>query len=175
MNDSSKFTPQNAAQFVEIVRRGNFRENACAQIGITPQTMRSWLRAASTGYLERRQLEQAERDIYIAWVRELDCAEAEAEDLMVTALRTAGIKDWRAAAWYLERRGPKRWGFKAQVEVSLQEELQRVLDVVEREVGGEVAARIFSALTDGDAGPGAPPGDGAPPGGSAPASGSPIH
>lgn len=158
-----KFTVELGKRFCEIVRRGNFRETACAEIGITPPTMRRWLRMASEGHEELR-----------AWVRDLDAAEAEAEDVMVVAIRRAAIKDWRAAAWYLERRGPKRWGFKAQVEVSLQEELQRVLDVVEREVGGEAAARILAALTDGEVGEGAPPGDGAPAGGGAQSSRSPA-
>lgn len=158
-----KFTPEIGDKFVEIVRRGNFRESACAQVGITPPTMRRWLRMASEGHEQLRE-----------WVRKLDQAEAEAEDVMVVAIRRAAIKDWRAAAWYLERRGPQRWGFKAQVEVSLQEELARVLDVVEREVGSEAAARIFGALTDGAAGDGTAPGNGAPGSGSPPATGSPA-
>ena len=34
--------------------------------------------------------------------------------------------DWRAAAWRLERKHPRRYG--AQVEVSVQQELEAVLD-----------------------------------------------
>lgn len=143
-----KFTQALADKFVDIVRRGNFRETACAQVGVDPSTMRKWLRAAANG--DKR---------YAAFVRSLDQAEAEAEDLMVTTIRLAAREDWKAAAWYLERRGPKRWGFKAQVEVSVQEELQRILNVVEREVGGEAATRVLAALADSDVGEGTAPSD----------------
>lgn len=141
-----KFTQALSDKFVEIVRRGNFRETACAQVGVDPSTMRKWLRMAAAG--DKR---------FARFVKALDAAEAEAEDVMVAAIRLAAREDWRAAAWYLERRGPKRWGFKAQVEVSVQEELQRILDVVERELGGEASTRVFAALADSDVSEGTAP------------------
>ena len=158
-----KFTPALAAKFVEIVRRGNFRETACAEVGIDPSTMRKWLRAAANG--DKR---------YANWVLELDRAEAEAEDIMVVAIRKAAIQDWRAAAWYLERRGPKRWGFKAQVEVSVTEELERILNVVERELGREASDRVYAALVDVDVGEGAAEGAAGATDGQGPGGG-PVH
>lgn len=142
-----KFTKALAAKFVDIVRKGNFRETACAQVGITSRTLRNWLSQAAKG--NRR---------YTGFVRDLDNAEAEAESAMVVSVRKAGMSDWRAAAWYLERRGAKRWGFKAQVEHSVEEELSRYLDVIEQELGSEAAARIFARLTDGAVSEGAPRG-----------------
>lgn len=160
----AKFTQALADKFVEIVRRGNFRETACAQVGVDPSTMRKWLRAAANG--DRR---------FTKFVRALDEAEAEAEDVMVAAVRVAAKNDWRAAAWYLERRGPKRWGFRAGVEVSVKEEITRVIDVVEQQLGPEAAARVFTALADGTAGTGTLGGDGPAEGGPAPGGSEPIH
>lgn len=148
-HNEPKFTTELATKFVDIVRRGNFRETACAQVGITSRTLRNWLSAAAKG-----------DERYAQFVAELDAAEAEAESTMVLAVRKAGLSDWRAAAWYLERRGAKRWGFKAQVEFSVQEELSRILDVVEQQLGSEAASRIFGALTDGATSAGAARGAG---------------
>lgn len=150
----NKFTQALCDRFVEIVRRGNFRETACAEVGIDPATMRRWLREAAAGDKRKQK-----------FVAKLDEAEAEAEDVMVIAIRKAALADWRAAAWYLERRGPKRWGFKAQVEHTVEGELQRILDAIERELGPDAAARVFGRLTNGEDVPGTPGGSGTPEGG----------
>ena len=36
-------------------------------------------------------------------------------------ITTAAVKDWKAAAWRLERRAPKRWGYKQRVELTGEE------------------------------------------------------
>jgi hypothetical protein len=144
-----EFSPELAAKFCDIVRRGNFRETACAQVGVRPRQMRKWLTRAAAG-----------DKLFTQFVLDLDAAEAAAEDIMVVAIRKAAIADWRAAAWLLERRAAARWGFKAQVEFTVQEELARILDVVEQQLGSEASARVFGALTDGAVSAGAPRGSG---------------
>ena len=94
-----KFTPALATKFVELVRRGNFRETASAQCGIDSRTLRGWLSKAAAGDERFQQ-----------FVSDVDAAEAVAEGVMVGALYRAAETDWKAAAWLLERRGSKRWG-----------------------------------------------------------------
>jgi hypothetical protein len=158
----TKFTPELAERMVGLVRRGNFREMACAQVGVSSRTLRNWLSAAAAGDAR-----------YIDFALKLEQAEAEAEDLLVVSVRRAAMKDWKAAAWLLERRGAKRWGFKAQVEVSVEEELARIIDVIELELGGEAAARVFARLSHGATSPTEARGAGPPEG--SPGEGDPIH
>ncbi len=42
--------------------------------------------------------------------RAIERSLAQAEVHAVLEIRKAGAKNWQAAAWYLERRWPERWG-----------------------------------------------------------------
>jgi len=137
-----KFSPELCERFVAIIRRGNFREMACAHVGISSRTLRNWLSAAANGDAR-----------YQAFAVELEQAEAAAEDILVVAIRRAALKDWRAGAWLLEHRGAKRWGIRADVEQSVEDELARVVDVVEQELGSDAAARVYARLNNGTASP----------------------
>jgi hypothetical protein len=141
---SPKFTPERCAKIIELVRRGNFRETACAQAGVSGRALRNWLAAAARG-----------EEKFVAFVDKLETAEAEAENILVVACRKGAIKDWRAAAWLLERRGSKRWGYKAQVEFTVDEALENILDVAESVLGGAAAAKLFTALASRAEGRGA--------------------
>jgi len=155
---------------VAIVRRGNFRDTAAASVGVSGRTLRKWLHAAANGNKK-----------YQRFAHDLDAAESEAEDLLVDAISKQAKKDWRAAAWLLERRGSKRWGYKAQVELTIDEALEDMLDLAARVLGGESAAKLFVAFTSGSDRPGEarhlPSAAGGPGGGSqGPSrSGGPIH
>lgn len=93
---------------VESVREGNFRETAAAKAGVSSVTLRNWERAGARG-----------KEPYVQFATDLDQAEAEAESTMLSSLKAAGLADWRALAWVLERRGAKRgWAPKNQIELS---------------------------------------------------------
>jgi hypothetical protein len=130
-----KFSAAVAKKIVDIVQRGNFRDTAAASVGISGRTLRKWLHAAANGNAK-----------YQPFAAELDRAESEAEDLLVDAVTKQAKKDWRAAAWLLERRGSKRWGYKAQVEITIDEALEEILDLAASVLGGESAAKLFTAL-----------------------------
>ena len=130
-----KFTTAIGDKICTIVRRGNFRDMAVAQVGISRQTMYNWIRWGGEG-----------REPYAAFLAKLEAAESEAEDVLVVHVRQQAKLDWRAAAWLLERRGSKRWGYKAQVEFTVDEALEDLLDVAASVLGGEQAAKLFNAL-----------------------------
>jgi hypothetical protein len=130
-----KFTTAIGDKICTIVRRGNFRDMAVAQVGISRQTMYNWIRWGGEG-----------KAPYAAFLVKLEQAESEAEDVLVVHVRQQAKLDWRAAAWLLERRGSKRWGYKAQVEFTVDEALEDLLDVAASVLGGEQAAKLFSAL-----------------------------
>jgi transposase-like protein len=101
MARKTKLTPEVHQRIVQYVRAGNFRITAAAAAGISPVTLRDWLRRGARG--------EAPFD---SFREDVDAAEAQAEARLVTLVAKAAEHDWRAAAWHLERRVHKRWGKK---------------------------------------------------------------
>jgi hypothetical protein len=90
-------TPQVHATIVEALRRGNTREDASAIARITSRTLRNWM--------SRGEAEDAE-EFYASFAADVLEAETDARTKMIDEIRLAAGKDWKAAAWYLERRDP---------------------------------------------------------------------
>jgi transposase-like protein len=102
-------TEELATRIALLVRRGAYRETACAAAGVSPRTLRQWLRRAGEGGPHSAR--------YRKFADALDKAEAEAEMVTAAAILRAGQGDWRALAWILERRGPQRWSPKHAVDL----------------------------------------------------------
>lgn len=131
MPQPTKLTPEAHKAIVARVLAGNYRETACAAAGICSRTLRDWLRRGASG--------KPEDAIYAAFSADLDKAEAASESRQIAALTQAAAKDWRAAAWLLEKKYPKRWGSRVEVQhsgsVSLEsiDELRKRLDAGQRD------------------------------------------
>lgn len=103
MSRPTKLTEEISTKIVALVRAGNYRETACAAVGITAKTLRNWLRRSAQGGKRNAS--------YVQFADDLEKAEATAEALdnqRVSKAAEAG--DWRAAAWRLARKRPDRWG-----------------------------------------------------------------
>lgn len=131
-------TPELSDRICEIVRNGNFLEAACSDVGINSRTVRTWKRLGREGH-----------EPYASFLAALGRAEAASENLYVLAIRRAALTDWKAAAWLLEHRFNERWGYRAQITHTVEEEFRGLVDVIERELGPEAAARVFAAFTAG--------------------------
>jgi len=121
-----ELTPEVQEIIVKKLKRGNYFETACSAAGINPSTGYRWLKAGSRG----------EGDIFVNFCKAVEIAEAEAEDNDLLGIEAAGHgmpavfsqsgevlraevkRDWRALAWRLERRHPKRWGYTQKNEVT---------------------------------------------------------
>lgn len=115
-----KLTPDVQKRICDLVRTGNYRETACAAVGIASRTLRVWLRKASEAEAKAdagQELTEADKR-HLEFAEALDAAEAEGEARDVMLIGKAASLDWKAAAWRLERRGSKRWGYKQQIEHS---------------------------------------------------------
>lgn len=104
--DPYKFDPETAEDVLRTIRAGNFLETAAAFAGVTPKTVRNWLRKGA------RQKEGPLADFA------RDYAEAEATAETYALAQITRSRDWAAAAWRLERRFGKRWSRKAALELS---------------------------------------------------------
>lgn len=92
-------TPEMQDRIVALVRSGNYIDTATRIAGISKETFYSWCRRGHKG-------EQPFKNFLVAVER----AAAESEAINVGLIERAATKQWQAAAWYLERRYPKKFG-----------------------------------------------------------------
>lgn len=105
----SKLTPEAQARIIEALRAGNYQESAAAYAGVGVATFYRWM--------ERGKRDDAEPE-YREFREAVERARAEAEVRNVGLIqRSASEGTWQAAAWFLERSFPNRWGRRERHEV----------------------------------------------------------
>ena len=109
------------AELTSVVGAGNYLDDAARYVGIGERTLFQWL---SRG---REALEQAEGDldaveprekVFAQLVQALEKARSRAVVRSVALVQKAAESNWQAAAWYLERTNPKKWGRHETYEVT---------------------------------------------------------
>ena len=100
MGRPSKLTPERQEKLVEAIQAGNYYASACAYAEIAYSNFRQWMIKG----------EAEESGKYHDFHEAITHAEAEAEDHAIQQWQQAMPTDWQAAAWWLERRYPDRWG-----------------------------------------------------------------
>ena len=112
----SKATPAICQAIAQAIERGANIEAAAVAAGVAHSTVCEWL-ARGEGRHPRPSTPDLEA--FAAAVRK---AEAAFECALVARINEAatddGGRDWRAAAWLLERRFPDRWGRRTRAEVA---------------------------------------------------------
>jgi hypothetical protein len=88
----TKFTPERQEQILRGIRAGNYVETAALAAGIGTSTFYEWV--------ER----------FPDFAEAVQKARAEAETRYVAVIENAATTSWQAAAWWLERSAPSRWG-----------------------------------------------------------------
>jgi hypothetical protein len=95
-------TPETQGRIIEALRAGNYIDVACAYAGIGTSTYYRWM---------QRALDPDAPDIYREFREAVQRARAEAEIRNVGLIqRAASDGTWQAAAWFLERSHPRKWG-----------------------------------------------------------------
>lgn len=96
-----ELTPAIAAKIVTLVRHGAFLDHAMAAARVPSHMIQLWTR-------------RAERDdapeIYRKFAADLAAARAEDTAELRGAIKSQAADDWKAAAWLLERKHPKKYG-----------------------------------------------------------------
>lgn len=108
MGRKTILNPQLQSRIVEGLRLGNYVEDVCKAVGISKQTYYDWRKKGENG-----------ESPYVEFLDAVEEAEADAiTDALETVKFAAKVnKDWRAAAWFLERRHAK-WAKQEKVEVA---------------------------------------------------------
>jgi transposase len=102
----TKLTDEIRDTIVAAIRDGNYSETAAAAAGIGKTTFYLWMVKGETLGGKYEQFREA-----------VHAAEADAEAQALTVLLKAMPEDWRAAAWYLERKFQDRWGRKDRLDL----------------------------------------------------------
>jgi len=97
----ASFTKQRAEKVLQLLRDGSFRSKAAAAVGVDLDTLLAWM------------IEHPD------FARDVEAAEAKAELEHLRNLRDKAGDDWRASAWWLERKHPDRWGKRETLNVNI--------------------------------------------------------
>jgi len=92
---------------VERVRAGSYPEVAAMSTGVHPATYYRWKVLGEDRVVDGKVVRA--RSGYREFREALTRAEAESEMAAIATVRKAFEEDWKAAAWYAERRAPGRW------------------------------------------------------------------
>ena len=96
----TKLTDEVREKICEAIRKGNYLETAAAYAGIGISTFYDWIRRG----------DQTRGSKFSDFSEAVKKARAEAEAHAVAVIRDAAHNSWQAAAWWLERSFPDRWG-----------------------------------------------------------------
>jgi hypothetical protein len=99
----TRLTKDVVEEILDILRVGGYAETAAAAVGISPRTWQHWIKRGDPDGTK-----QADRP-YREFREQVEQAVAEGEAACVAAIRQASAKDWKAAAWMLERQQPDKW------------------------------------------------------------------
>lgn len=98
---NTKCTPQVIERAGQLATEGHYLVTIAGLVGIGERTMTTWWDKGHMGIAP-----------YDAFVQAIEAGHATAEAEALRSIRAAGIDDWHAAAWFLERKANDRWGRK---------------------------------------------------------------
>lgn len=113
--------PAIISRLLEALRSGNFIDDACQYAGIAESTYYLWM---DRGRKERARIDSGEEPspAESAWLDLFDKAQQARSEAVVRNVhliqRAANGGTWQAAAWFLERTRPDKFGRRIATEVS---------------------------------------------------------
>lgn len=124
MGSKVKLTEERIKTASRLIELGNTVKNIYGALGISKQTWYNWLDKGK----------KAKSGIYKKFYEEVEAAESRAEARFVTMISKAAEENWQAAAWWLERKYPERWGRKDKVDLSADKDgFKVVVEYVDKE------------------------------------------
>lgn len=117
-----KLTEELQERICNHLRAGCYRNITCDLVGIDVSTLNDWEKKGREGDPD-----------YIGFSLAIKKAGAHPFDVALAAIFGAIDKgDWKAAAWFLERRRPKEWGIRSGDEMSEEEVRALTVNIVEK-------------------------------------------
>jgi transposase len=104
----SKLTPKVVARIEELLVAGCSMREVATVVDLDYSTVKKWLKRGR----------EAKSGEYFAFFTRVSRARERCTASLTEFIQKAAPGDWRAAAWMLERRAPKRWSKTQSVELS---------------------------------------------------------
>ena len=98
----SKLTPEVHDKIINLIKAGNYISTACQVVGINVGTYYYWLKKGMENKSKK----------YAKFYGDVKKAEAINEAYYLKFIQKAALKNWQAAAWFLERKYPAKYGKK---------------------------------------------------------------
>lgn len=95
-----KLTRELSNRICKLMLTGNYLETAAAAVGVSPTSVRTWLRKGA----------KEKRGVHCDFLTAYKESEAKSEAAAVARIRQHGAAQWQAEAWWLERRFPTKYG-----------------------------------------------------------------
>lgn len=140
----SRLSPRILTELVEVLADGNYISTACQCVGIGESTFYEW-RERGQSEVDRLAMQGMDSEsmaveaccgnlmealgrcpeafdpnewAFVVFKYQTERARARAEVNSLKLIRTAADTSWRAAAWYLERTHPERYGLRQSVNLA---------------------------------------------------------
>lgn len=139
-------------RLIEALAAGNYMAVACKHAGIGESTVYKWLAEARDEFaaVSQGRIPNKEKMRVVELADAIESARAEAETRNVFLIQKAAQGGtWQAAAWWLERTAPKRWGRFVRTEITGPDEGPVQLSVTTRDLEAKLTQLIEDA-SDGD-------------------------
>jgi Xaa-Pro aminopeptidase len=146
----TKLTPERRDVIVKALEAGNYDEVAAQAAGVSKASFYNWLKRGEAE-LERvesapnARMRQSERP-FVDFLDAVTRARAQAEPEMVARIKELGQQDWRALAWFLERRFSGRWANRQRIELELEREIDQMISLLEKNLEPHEFRRVIKIL-----------------------------
>ena len=147
---STLLTPEVQAGFFDLLRVGNYTNNACAAMGISEENFYNWMRRGEDEADRLKLLKggtpMPNEDKYLQFFQSVKEAKARSRSLLHgVIIKEAFNGDWKAAAWMLSRTSPDQYSEKVQAELSTKVsnpvEIQVSIADIEKKIAAVIAQR----------------------------------
>lgn len=107
-------------QFCDCMSLGLSNVSACELVGVTQDTFYRWLRVAEAykEHLEEGGERQEGKEIYLRFSERVTRARRKCEATLARQIQEAVPKDWKAAAYLIERCFPDQWAKRDKVDIT---------------------------------------------------------
>lgn len=130
-------TSETIDTIVDCLEKGNTIKTAAVKAGITARTFYYWMKKGDEAFearlIDPDALITPFDDAYIEFFMSVKGAEAEVKRFLLDRIWDAGIDQWQANAWILERRFPEEFSLRKDIRV--QHDKHEVIEV-ELRIGG---------------------------------------
>ena len=121
MPHRTKLTDPKFIRLIEALKSGNYMDTACLYAGLVESTVYRWIKIAEEAEAALAEGVQPNEDTQqvmdLAAAVKQARAEAETRNVFLIS-KAANEGTWQAAAWWLERTAPRKWGRYVRTEVS---------------------------------------------------------